>query len=78
MGSAIPTQGAAQGQLPLPSRPRPSLGDAGGWGKKRSRVITSESTCFESSLYQGEKHLGMELVGVNELEKLLWLMGWHF
>lgn len=20
----------------------------------------------------------MELVGVNELEKLLWLMGWHF
>lgn len=46
-------------------------------GRKRSRVITSENTCFESSLYQGEAS-GMELVGVNELEKLLWLMGWHF
>lgn len=46
-------------------------------GKKKEAELSPLSTALESSLYQGEAS-GMELVGVNELEKLLWLMGWHF
>lgn len=59
----------AQGQAPL--------GDAGGWGEEREADSSPLRAPALTLVYIKEEASGMELVGVNELGKLLWLMVWH-